>query len=105
MQQLELSQEITTKDQDGNLWMMKLNKPDSKTNRWQLSFFFNDKEFSLAKPQNNQAASNYWELIQKTRIIPKIENQIENEEEVKEEIEEISVSKYKERPRKRTAKI
>jgi hypothetical protein len=100
MNNLEISQEISTKDQDGNLWMMKLSKPDTKTNRWQLSFFFNDKEFSLAKPQNNQSAQNFWELIQKTRFLPKIENKIEEEEEQ----EEIQVSKYKERPKKRALK-
>ncbi len=99
MNALELSQEISTTDQDGNLWMMKLSKPDAKTNRWQLSFFFNDKEFSLAKPQNNQSAQNFWELIQKTRFTPKIVNKIEEEQ-----LEEIPVSKYKERPKKRAVK-
>lgn len=102
MNTLSLSQEISTKDKDGNLWMMKLSKADSKTNRWQLSFFFNDKEFSLAKPQNNQVAQNFWELIEKTKVLAKVEAKIEEAEE--EPVEEIPVSKYRERPKKRIIK-
>lgn len=98
MNALELSQEISTTDNDGNVWAMKLSKTDGKTNRWQLSFFFNDKEFNLAKPQNNQSAQNFWELILKSRVKPRIENKIE------EEIQESSNSKYIERPKKRTIK-
>lgn len=62
--------EIKSVDDEGNIWLIKLSKMGTKTNRWQLSFFFNEKEFSLSKIQSNQSAQNMWELLQKLRVSP-----------------------------------
>lgn len=64
------SQEIVNIDPDGNVWKIKMFKMDTKTNRYQLSFFFNEKEFSLSKLQSNRSASDTWELLQKIRKEP-----------------------------------
>ncbi len=39
----------------------------NKTNRFQLSFFFNEKEFELAKFQSIKSAQNLWELLSRIR--------------------------------------
>lgn len=60
-------QEIVNVDPEGNIWKIKMFKMDTKTNRYQLSFCFNEKEFSLSKLQSNRSASDTWELLQKIR--------------------------------------
>lgn len=99
MNNLQTTQEMKTEDNEGNVWAIKLHKYPETTNRWQLSFFFNEKEFSLMKPQNNQAAQSIWELLQKIRMTPKAIMEIEETE------KKSSKSPFKERPTKRTLKI
>ncbi len=52
--------EIVSKDVDGNVWKISLVKMKTKTNRFQLSFHFNEKEFDLMKLQSYTAAENIW---------------------------------------------
>lgn len=95
---LETTQKLKTVDKDGNEWTITLKKDESvnhKNNRWTLFFSFNEKEFALFRPQNNQAAQNTWELILKLKKNEKIENCIEKLEEKESK---------KERPKKRTLK-
>lgn len=95
---LQSTQEMKTQDDEGNIWSIKLQKYPETTNRWQLSFFFNEKEFSLMKPQNNQAAQSIWELLQRIRITPKSIMEIEETE------KKSSKNVFKTRPTKRTTK-
>lgn len=91
--------EIKSVDDEGNIWLIKLSKMGTKTNRWQLSFFFNEKEFSLSKIQSNQSAQNMWELLQKLRVSPPKEKK---EEQPLNSIP--STKTAKPRPTKRTKK-
>ena len=59
--------EIKTIDEDKNIWRITLTKMETKTNRFQLSFHFNEKEFGLMKLQSNSSAENIWELLEKLK--------------------------------------
>lgn len=93
--------DIKAVDDEGNIWLIRLSKMGTKTNRWQLSFFFNEKEFSLSKLQSNQAAQNIWELLQKLRVTPPKKK--EEEKQTMNHIEDPK-EKSKSRPTKRNKK-
>ena len=59
--------EIETIDEEGNSWRLVMYTLPNKTNRFQLSFFFNEKEFELAKLQSIRSAQNLWELLSRIR--------------------------------------
>jgi hypothetical protein len=58
---------IETMDQEGNIWKLVMYPIKNKTNRYQLSFCFNEKEFLLTKLQSNRYAEDLWDLINKIR--------------------------------------
>ena len=87
--------EIITTDHEGNVWKITMSKMETKTNRFELSFFFNEKEFSLGKLQSNRSAQDTWELLQKIRKTPAKAEAVQPKE-----IEPAG----KERPKKRAAK-
>lgn len=59
--------EIKNIDPEGNTWKISLTKMSTKTNRFQLSFFFNEKEFCLSKLQSNRSAEDIWQLLEKLK--------------------------------------
>lgn len=59
--------EIRKTDDEGNVWRIVMYSLPSKTNRFQLSFFFNEKEFELSKLQSNRSAQDLWDLLSKIR--------------------------------------
>ena len=59
--------EIKCEDSDGNIWRICMMPMGSKTNRFQLSFFFNEKEFELSKLQSNRSAEDMWDLLSRIR--------------------------------------
>lgn len=87
--------EIVTKDGEGNTWKITMSKMETKTNRFQLSFWFNEKEFSLSKLQSNRSADDTWELLQKIRKTPSQPQTQEVEE---------NAPEVKGRPKKRASK-
>lgn len=58
---------IETIDDEGNLWKIVMYPLCNKTNRFQLSFCFNEKEFLLTKLQSNRYADDLWDLLNKIR--------------------------------------
>ena len=68
---LDEPKEISTIDSAGNIWKISMRKMEAKTNRFQLSFFFNDKEFGLSKLQSNRSALNMWDLLERIDKAPK----------------------------------
>ncbi len=64
------TKEIVAKDGEGNTWKITMSKMETKTNRFELSFWFNEKKFSLSKLQSNRSADDTWELLQKIRKTP-----------------------------------
>lgn len=63
---------IETVDEEGNVWKMVIYPLGSKTNRFQLSFCFNEKEFLLTKLQSNRSADDLWDLLNKIRKGPSV---------------------------------
>lgn len=59
--------EIKTLDEDGNQWKISMTRMETKTNRFKLSFYFNDKEFVLSKLQSNRSAQDTWELLERIK--------------------------------------
>lgn len=91
--------EIVSVDPDGNVWRIAMWKMGTKTNRYQLSFFFNDKEFVLSRLQSNRSALDLWELLEKTRKAKALVAEIVEEE--IEPVEKKQPAKEKKRPTKR----
>jgi hypothetical protein len=58
---------IETVDEDENVWKIVMYPLNNKTNRFQLSFCFNEKEFFLTKLQSNRYADDLWDLLSKIR--------------------------------------
>ena len=52
---------METIDSEGNLWRIVLYQ--IRFNRFQLSFYFNDKEFLLSKLQSIRSADDIWDLL------------------------------------------
>jgi len=96
---LDENKQLVFVDQEGNTWKLTMSKMATKTNRFQLSFFFNEKEFSLSKLQSNRSAQDTWELIEKLRKTPAIASKPEIGKETGQEV--VSPYKVKERPKKR----
>lgn len=92
---MENDQEMKTIDQEGNTWKISLSRTTKKTNRFQLSFFFNEKEFSLCKLQSNRSAQDMWELLQKFKKAQTSITTLPTED---------NAPKPKERPKKRASK-
>ena len=59
--------EIKCEDEDGNTWKISMTPLLTKTNRFQLSFFFNEKEFELTKLQSNRSAEDMWDLLSRIK--------------------------------------
>ncbi len=55
--------EFVNIDEEGNVWKLAMYQLASKTNRHQLSFFFNEKEFELGKFQSSRSAMDMWHLL------------------------------------------
>ncbi len=97
-------QEIINNDPCGNMWKIALYKMDTKSNRFQLSFFFNEKEFPLCKLQSNRSASDLWELVESLRKSEQATLTPETPVEATNATESpISMPKTKERPKRRVA--
>lgn len=67
LQHNERDRLIETIDEDGNVWKIVMYPLNNKTNRFQLSFCFNEKEFLLTKLQSNRYADDLWDLLNKIR--------------------------------------
>lgn len=63
----ENRQEIKNIDSEGNTWRIVMYPLPGKTNRFQLSFCFNEKEFELTKLQSHRSAQDLWDLLGKIR--------------------------------------
>lgn len=96
---LDDNKQLAFVDQEGNTWKLTMSKMATKTNRFQLSFFFNEKEFSLSKLQSNRSAQDTWELIEKLRKTPATASKQEKGKDIGEEKE--NAPTVKERPKKR----
>jgi len=89
------TREIITKDAEGNTWKITMSKMETKTNRFELMFWFNEKKFSLSKLQSNRSADDTWELLQKIKKSGSVPEVVEVKE---------SATAAKERPKKRGTK-
>ncbi len=63
MTQIE-SKKIEGKDQGGNAWKIALERLPTKSNRYKLSIYFNNKEYIVARHQTVRSALDSWELIE-----------------------------------------
>jgi len=77
-----IPREMQTIDSCGNVWKLSLTKMETKTNRYQLSFFFNDKEFGLSKLQSNRTADDIWQLLQSIKKDSATQSEAEEEKPV-----------------------